>query len=56
MDSELIDRSRSGDQAAFEALVGPYRREMQRHCYRILGSVADAEDALQETLTSAWLG
>ncbi len=44
---ELIDRARSGDEAAFEQLVGPYRREMQVHCYRVLGSVADAEDALQ---------
>jgi RNA polymerase sigma-70 factor (ECF subfamily) len=54
--TELIDRARSGDQAAFEELVGPYRREMQVHCYRFLGSVADAEDALQETLTAAWRG
>ena len=53
---ELIDRARSGDEAAFEQLVGPYRHEMQVHCYRILGSVADAEDALQETLTAAWQG
>jgi RNA polymerase sigma-70 factor, ECF subfamily len=53
---ELIDRARSGDPAAFEQLVGPYRHEMQVHCYRLLGSVADAEDALQETLTAAWQG
>src|SRR6266849_10594750 len=53
---ELIDRARSGDEAAFEQLVGPYRHEMQVHCYRVLGSVADAEDALQETLTAAWRG
>ncbi|MGO8959933.1 MAG: sigma-70 family RNA polymerase sigma factor [Streptosporangiaceae bacterium] len=56
MSIDLIDRARSGDEAAFEQLVGPYRREMQVHCYRILGSVADAEDALQETLTAAWQG
>ena len=56
MSAELIDRARSGDQAAFEELVGPYRRELQVHCYRFLGSVADAEDALQETLTAAWRG
>jgi DNA-directed RNA polymerase specialized sigma24 family protein len=53
---ELIDRARSGDEAAFEQLVGPLRHEVQLHCYRILGSVANAEDALQETLTAAWLG
>src|SRR6266852_5680175 len=53
---ELIDRARSGDEAAFEQLVGPYRHEMQVHCYRVLGSVTDAEDALQETLTAAWRG
>lgn len=41
---------------AFEELVHPHRRELQAHCYRILGSVADAEDALQESLTSAWKG
>jgi RNA polymerase sigma-70 factor (TIGR02960 family) len=54
--AELIDRARSGDQAAFEQLVGPYRHEMQVHCYRFLGSIADAEDALQETLMAAWRG
>ena len=56
MSTELVDRARAGDGAAFEQLVGPYRHEMQVHCYRILGSVADAEDALQETLTAAWRG
>ena len=56
MSTDLIDRARSGDAAAFEELVGPYRREMQVHCYRILGSAADAEDAVQETLTAAWRG
>ena len=56
MEAELIDQARSGDEAAFEQLVGPYRREIQAHCYRLLGSVADAEDALQETLTAAWRG
>jgi RNA polymerase sigma-70 factor (ECF subfamily) len=54
--TDLLDRARSGDAAAFEQLVGPYRHEMQVHCYRMLGSVADAEDALQETLTAAWRG
>jgi RNA polymerase sigma-70 factor (TIGR02960 family) len=54
--TELIDRARSGDEAAFQQLIGPYQRELQVHCYRILGSVADAEDALQETLLTAWRG
>jgi RNA polymerase sigma-70 factor (TIGR02960 family) len=53
---DLIGRARSGDEAAFQQLVGPYQRELQVHCYRILGSVADAEDALQETLLTAWRG
>jgi RNA polymerase sigma-70 factor (ECF subfamily) len=54
--TELIDRARAGDELAFGELVGPHRRELQVHCYRILGSAADAEDALQETLLAAWQG
>jgi len=54
--AELIERARSGDEEAFEQLVGPYRGEVQLHCYRFLGSLADAEDALQETLAAAWRG
>jgi RNA polymerase sigma-70 factor (TIGR02960 family) len=50
----LLSRARSGDDAAFSELVGPYRRELLLHCYRILGSFQDAEDVLQETLLSAW--
>ena len=51
-----LARARAGDRAAFEALVAPYQRELQLHCYRILGSLQDAEDQLQETLLSAWRG
>ena len=54
MNAELIELAKAGDAAAFEQLVGPYRNEIQVHCYRFLGSLADAEDALQETLTAAW--
>ena len=56
MQGELVTRARSGDDVAFEELVHPHRRELQAHCYRILGSVADAEDAFQESLTAAWKG
>src|ERR1700678_2590863 len=49
-------RARAGDGQAFRELTAPYRRELQLHCYRILGSVQDAEDMLQETLLAAWRG
>src|SRR3984957_10008015 len=49
-------RARAGDGEAFRELTDPYRRELQLHCYRLLGSVQDAEDTLQETLLAAWRG
>ena len=53
---DLITKARAGNNRAFEALTQPYRRELQVYCYRILGSFQDAEDALQDTLLSAWQG
>ena len=56
MNKELLAQARAGDGRAFGQLVDPFQRELRVHCYRILGSAQDAEDALQETLLAAWQG
>jgi RNA polymerase sigma-70 factor (TIGR02960 family) len=53
---EALSRARAGDENAFREVVDPYRAELHLHCYRILGSLQDAEDQLQETLLAAWRG
>jgi DNA-directed RNA polymerase specialized sigma24 family protein len=54
--ADLLARARAVDGAAFQALTAPHHRELLVHCYRLLDSLQDAEDALQDTLVAAWQG
>ncbi|HEV8250909.1 MAG TPA: sigma-70 family RNA polymerase sigma factor [Gaiellaceae bacterium] len=56
LSEDTLSRARAGEENAFRELVDPYRAELQLHCYRVLGSLQDAEDQLQETLLAAWRG
>ena len=55
-EADQIAAARQGDEAAFEKLVAAYQGRLHAYCYRMLGSVHDADDALQETLLAAWRG
>jgi RNA polymerase sigma-70 factor (ECF subfamily) len=54
--AELLTRARAGDHDAFAELTDSFRRELHVHCYRIVGSLQDAEDLVQDTLLAAWRG
>ncbi|MBB4690835.1 RNA polymerase subunit sigma-70 [Paractinoplanes abujensis] len=56
MEASALDRAQRGDAEAFRELTQPHERELLLHCYRMLGSLADAEDLLQDTLVAAWQG